>query len=137
MTPCLTKRSQCLLNLAASLFRVLNAAGRVLLGEDVHEQLALVVGHSTGEGYSTKPQQTLVDERLFPRRHLALHVCSPKIRTCLSEVSGARTRLLEGLETCTGESGGLLSSDPISSETTEVPMSQSEEHVGQQAHGFH
>ena len=56
--------------------------------------------------------------------------------TLLLEVSGARVRLWKGLATCSGESGGVLNSDPIAIETIEIPMSLSEpshsaEHVGQ------
>ena len=101
-------------------FRVLNAPGPILLGEEIHEQLALVLEHSTGQVYSKKLQWTLVAERFRPSRHLALDVCSPAIMTL---------RLLQGLESCTEESCGVLNSDPIESETTVIlpppPMSQS------------
>ena len=37
--------------------------------------------------------------RLLPSPHLALNVCAPAIRTMLSDVSGARSRLLKGRRT--------------------------------------
>ena len=80
--------------------------------------------------------------RLLPSPHLELDLCSPAIKTTLSNISGARSGLLKGLETCSSAPGGLLNSDPVESDSIEVPMSPSEplhsaEHVKQQAHRFH
>ena len=60
--------------------------------------------------------------------------------TLLSEVSGARVRLWKGLATCSGESGGVLNSDPIAIETIEnsnvVVRTVSLSRTRRTAHGF-
>ena len=45
-------------------FRVLNVSGPLLLGEDAHESLKLVIGHETGEVHSKALQCGVRAERI-------------------------------------------------------------------------
>ena len=73
----------------------------------------------SGEVYREKLQKTCVAVRLLSSRQLALGVCALAIMSLLAGVHDARTRVLKGLETSSGESCGVSNPDPLLSEHTE------------------
>ena len=96
-------------------FRLLNAPGPCLLGEDAHETLKLVVDHETGQVYSKVLNKSINAERLEPSRHLAIDVCDPKWLELLDDAA-TRDRLIRGLEATQG-SHDNYAADSVSKST--------------------
>ena len=77
-------------------FRVLNAPGPILLGEDAHESLKLVIDHETGEVWSKTLHRGFKAEKLGSG-HLVIDVCNEDSLRVLS-VPDFKADLVNALE---------------------------------------